>query len=271
MPFIQFQHRRDTASVWSLNNPTLASGELGLETDTSLFKIGNGTTPWNSLAYGGLKGPTGPGGGAQGATGPTGPGGGATGPTGPGGGGTAPTGPTGPGSTVTGPTGPRGFTGFTGPAGGGGTGPTGPSGGPVGATGPTGPGGGGTTASATITLQCASGVFISASIDASGMLASFGTAVQVDTTTFNILLNATNYPVTSIPKLSGMIYWHVGGTYKSLSIPNGMNAITNYPYVYLTIVGGQWQLQYKTNGGHTAMADDALTPPRGFYMFLYIG
>ncbi len=142
MPFIQFQHRRDTASVWSLNNPTLASGELGLETDTSLFKIGNGTTPWNSLAYGGLKGPTGPGGGAQGATGPTGPGGGATGPTGPGGGGTAPTGPTGPGSTVTGPTGPRGFTGFTGPAGGGGTGPTGPGGGPIGPTGPTGGGGG---------------------------------------------------------------------------------------------------------------------------------
>jgi hypothetical protein len=32
---------------------------MGIETGTNLFKIGNGTTAWNSLSYGGLQGPTG--------------------------------------------------------------------------------------------------------------------------------------------------------------------------------------------------------------------
>jgi hypothetical protein len=59
MPFIQLQFRRDTATNWSINNPTLASGEMGIETDTSLFKIGIGTF-WNSTPYGGLRGITGP-------------------------------------------------------------------------------------------------------------------------------------------------------------------------------------------------------------------
>jgi hypothetical protein len=31
-------------------------GELGLETDTKLYKVGDGATPWNTLAYGGLNG-----------------------------------------------------------------------------------------------------------------------------------------------------------------------------------------------------------------------
>lgn len=53
---IQIQLRRDTSSNWSSANPTLAQGELGLETDTGLFKIGNGSTAWNSLSYGGLQG-----------------------------------------------------------------------------------------------------------------------------------------------------------------------------------------------------------------------
>jgi hypothetical protein len=53
---------------------------MGIETDTSKFKIGDGTTAWNSLPYGGIQG-------NQGATGPTGTTGatgvtGATGPTG---------------------------------------------------------------------------------------------------------------------------------------------------------------------------------------------
>lgn len=43
------QVRRDTAANWTSANPTLASGEIGLETDTGRYKIGNGTTPWNSL------------------------------------------------------------------------------------------------------------------------------------------------------------------------------------------------------------------------------
>ena len=42
MPFIQLQFRRDTALLWQTNNPTLAIGELAIETDTGLFKIGNG-------------------------------------------------------------------------------------------------------------------------------------------------------------------------------------------------------------------------------------
>lgn len=47
----QIQMRRDTAANWTSTNPTLASGEWGLETDTRLMKIGDGTTAWTSLAY----------------------------------------------------------------------------------------------------------------------------------------------------------------------------------------------------------------------------
>ena len=45
------QIRRDTASNWSSANPTLAQGELGLETDTLKIKAGNGSTAWNSASY----------------------------------------------------------------------------------------------------------------------------------------------------------------------------------------------------------------------------
>jgi hypothetical protein len=48
---IQIQIRRDTASNWSSNNPTLAIGELGFVTDTSQLKIGSGSVAWNSLPY----------------------------------------------------------------------------------------------------------------------------------------------------------------------------------------------------------------------------
>ncbi len=68
---VQIQFRRDTAANWTSTNPTLAIGEIGLETDTTKWKLGNGSTAWNSLAYAyaaGATGPTGP----QGATGPTG-------------------------------------------------------------------------------------------------------------------------------------------------------------------------------------------------------
>jgi hypothetical protein len=106
----RLQNRRDTAANWTSNNPTLAAGEIGLETDTAKYKMGDGTTAWNSLAYAYTAG-------AAGATGPTGPIG-ATGPTGDIG--------------VTGATGPIGVTGPTGPIGA--TGPTGVSG-PTGATG----------------------------------------------------------------------------------------------------------------------------------------
>ncbi len=56
---IQIQFRRGTAAEWSSVNPTLAEGELGIETDTDLFKIGNGIDLWNDLDYGGLRGFTG--------------------------------------------------------------------------------------------------------------------------------------------------------------------------------------------------------------------
>ena len=36
--------RRDLASTWTSNNPTLKDGEIGLETDTKLIKIGDGVT-----------------------------------------------------------------------------------------------------------------------------------------------------------------------------------------------------------------------------------
>jgi len=49
---IQIRWRRDTSANWTTNNPTLAQGEPGFETDTSKYKIGNGSSAWNSLAYG---------------------------------------------------------------------------------------------------------------------------------------------------------------------------------------------------------------------------
>jgi hypothetical protein len=47
----QIQIRRGTASSWTSANTTLAAGEMGYETDTGLFKIGNGSTAWTSLSY----------------------------------------------------------------------------------------------------------------------------------------------------------------------------------------------------------------------------
>lgn len=44
------QIRRDTAAAWTSANTTLATGEIGFETDTNKFKIGNGTA-WTALAY----------------------------------------------------------------------------------------------------------------------------------------------------------------------------------------------------------------------------
>jgi len=87
MPNIQIQFRRGTAVRWSTNNALLAIAEMGIETDTHLFKIGDGIRTWNNLPYGGLQGPTGSYGptGENGATGEPGPTGaaGTTGDTGP--------------------------------------------------------------------------------------------------------------------------------------------------------------------------------------------
>lgn len=48
---VQIQIRRDTAADWTTNNPVLAEGEPGYETDTGKIKYGDGSTAWNSLAY----------------------------------------------------------------------------------------------------------------------------------------------------------------------------------------------------------------------------
>jgi len=45
--------RNDTAASWLEHNPILSAGEFGIEWDTGLFKIGNGTTTYNKLPYAG--------------------------------------------------------------------------------------------------------------------------------------------------------------------------------------------------------------------------
>jgi hypothetical protein len=53
---IQIQFRRGTAYEWHHINPILALAEMGIETDTNLFKIGNGALHWDDLDYGGIQG-----------------------------------------------------------------------------------------------------------------------------------------------------------------------------------------------------------------------
>lgn len=62
------QFRRGTQDDWATINPVLAAGELGIELDTGMFKIGDGILNWNGLPYGGLQGPRG----LQGPEGPKG-------------------------------------------------------------------------------------------------------------------------------------------------------------------------------------------------------
>jgi len=95
---VKIQLRRGLAANWTSTNPTLAEGELGLETDTGKFKVGNGVNQWTGLSYSS---------GVAGATGATGSPG-ATGPTG--------------GTGTTGATGSPGARGATGVAGDGGVG-----------------------------------------------------------------------------------------------------------------------------------------------------
>jgi len=54
---VQIQLRNDTASTWASSNPTLAQGEVGIESDTKLIKVGDGSTAWNDLDYGLLSQP----------------------------------------------------------------------------------------------------------------------------------------------------------------------------------------------------------------------
>lgn len=43
--------RRDTEANWTAANPTLLNGEMGIETDTRRYKVGDGVTAWSSLSY----------------------------------------------------------------------------------------------------------------------------------------------------------------------------------------------------------------------------
>jgi major tropism determinant Mtd-like protein/collagen triple helix repeat protein len=116
--YFRFELRRGPAAEWVDENPVLAAGEPGYETDTGKFKIGDGVQVWNNLPYflpdedistliaAAIADAT-----FEGVPGPKGD--------------TGDTGPAGP----TGATGPKGDTGATGVAG-----PTGPTG----ATGPSG-------------------------------------------------------------------------------------------------------------------------------------
>ena len=47
----RMQQRRATAEQWLLADPILAAGEIGYETDTFSFKIGDGINTWSILDY----------------------------------------------------------------------------------------------------------------------------------------------------------------------------------------------------------------------------
>lgn len=49
--YITIKLRRGTAAQWTATNPTLSEGEMGLETDTRKFKVGDGLTAWTGLSY----------------------------------------------------------------------------------------------------------------------------------------------------------------------------------------------------------------------------
>ena len=47
----RIQIRRDSKTNWDANNPILHAGEIGYETLTERFKIGDGTSNWSALPY----------------------------------------------------------------------------------------------------------------------------------------------------------------------------------------------------------------------------
>ena len=48
---IRMQQRRGTATQWTTSNPVLNAAEIGWESDTNKFKIGDGTNNWSTLTY----------------------------------------------------------------------------------------------------------------------------------------------------------------------------------------------------------------------------
>jgi|688.fasta_scaffold197199_2 hypothetical protein len=47
----KIQLRRDSSADWTTINPVLSEGEIGFETNTGKFKIGNGSSAWSALSY----------------------------------------------------------------------------------------------------------------------------------------------------------------------------------------------------------------------------
>ena len=47
------KQKYDTSTNWTANNIVLLAGEIGIESDTNKFKVGNGTSAWNELDYAG--------------------------------------------------------------------------------------------------------------------------------------------------------------------------------------------------------------------------
>lgn len=53
----QMKQRRDTKANWEATNPVLLDGELGIVSDDpNLYKVGDGSTAWNSLPFRGFDG-----------------------------------------------------------------------------------------------------------------------------------------------------------------------------------------------------------------------
>lgn len=49
--YTKIQLRRDTAANWTADNTVLSAGEIGVESDTLRWKIGDGATGWNAVVY----------------------------------------------------------------------------------------------------------------------------------------------------------------------------------------------------------------------------
>ena len=45
------KHRQATAATWESKNPVLAAGEFGYDTTNKITKIGDSSTPWNTLPF----------------------------------------------------------------------------------------------------------------------------------------------------------------------------------------------------------------------------
>lgn len=48
---VRLVHRHDTKANWAAKNPVLLQGEIGIEDDSGLFKIGDGVKAWDALRY----------------------------------------------------------------------------------------------------------------------------------------------------------------------------------------------------------------------------